>query len=334
MIKYSIIVPVYNVEAYLSNCLESVLQQSIPENEYEIIVINDGSPDGSLSIALEFQKKHSNIIVIDQENQGVSVARNRGLEVAQGKYIAFVDPDDEIHVNALPNILQLADTENLDILYLTLDVYSEAGIYIESYEKCGTDGVIQNGFSHPRRTFPATLYRRSVIGATRFVKGIIRGQDTVFNAMVQAKASRCSYCSAPYYKYTRRVSSSRRLVQSEPAFIGFMLAIQTLIDYRKQLLPTENAVQKKYFDTVIQLFCKRILDNNILPNVDKNRFTSLKELLTSNQLAQIVPQLSLEYKHFNSSFTVFYLHHWAKKRYIQLLTIGSKISRSIKPKKP
>jgi glycosyltransferase involved in cell wall biosynthesis len=334
MMQLSIIVPVYNVEAYLSKCLESLLQQSIPETEYEIIVINDGSPDGSLSIALEFQKMHSNIIVIDQENQGVSVARNRGLEVARGKYIAFVDPDDEIHVNSLPKLIQLADTENLDILYLTLDVYSEAGNYIESYEKCGTDGVIQDGFSHPRRTFPATLYRTSVIGATRFIKGIIRGQDTVFNAMVQAKASRCSYCSAPYYKYTRRVSSSRRLVQSEAAFNGFMLAIQTLIDYRKQLLPTENAVQKKYFDTVIQLFCKRILDNNILPNLDKNRFASLKKLLISNEMPHIVSRLSVEYKYFNSSFTIFYLYHFAKKSYIQLLTIASKISRSIKSKKP
>lgn len=331
--KLSIIIPVYKVEAYLTKCLESLLQQSIPEQEYEIIIINDGSPDNSLSIALEFQKKYKQIIVIDQENQGVSVARNRGLEIAKGTYIAFVDPDDEIHTNSLPGIIELADSETLDILYLTLDVYSEEGNYIESYEKCGIDGVIQDGFNHPRRTFPATLYRRSTIAETRFVAGVIRGQDTVFNAMVQAKASRCSYFSKPYYKYTRRISSSRRLVQSEAAFNGFMLAIQTLIEYRKQLLSTENTIQKKYFDTVIQLFCKRILDNNILPNLDKSRFTTLKKMLNSSGLSNVIDHLSIEYKHFNSGFTVFYLHHFTKKSYIKLLTIGSKISRSIKPKK-
>jgi len=334
MMQLSIIVPVYKVQAYLSKCLESLLDQSISQNQYEIIVINDGSPDASLSIALEFQKNHSNIIVIDQENHGVSVARNRGLEIAQGTYIAFVDPDDAIHVNSLSQIVQLADSEKLDILYLTLDVYSEDGNYIESYEKCGNDGEIQDGFTHPRRTFPATLYRRSLVGETRFIKGIIRGQDTVFNAMVQAKANRCSYCSLPYYKYTRRVSSSRRLVQSEAAFAGFMIAIQTLIDYRKQLLPTENNIQKTYFDTVIQLFSKRILDNNILPTLDKNRFTALKNILNFNGLSHITVRLSKDYKLFNSSFTPFYAHHLAKKSYIQLLTLGSKISRTLKPKKP
>lgn len=91
--KLSIIVPVYNVEKYLSRCFDSLLRQNLEVGEYEVICVNDGSPDNSAQILIDYESKYPDVFkVITQDNQGVSVARNRGLAIAKGEWIAFVDP--------------------------------------------------------------------------------------------------------------------------------------------------------------------------------------------------------------------------------------------------
>ena len=84
----------YNTELYLEECLDSLLNQNISHDEYEIICVNDGSTDGSANILHKYFSKYHNIIVIDKENSGVSSARNVGLDIAKGKYICFFDSDD------------------------------------------------------------------------------------------------------------------------------------------------------------------------------------------------------------------------------------------------
>ena len=91
-VKISIIVPVFNVEKYLSECLNSLINQTL--KDIEIICVDDGSTDSSPSILEEFRNKDERIKVIRQENSGVSVARNNGLAIAQGEYVGFVDSDD------------------------------------------------------------------------------------------------------------------------------------------------------------------------------------------------------------------------------------------------
>lgn len=97
----SIIIPIYNCEEYLADCLRSCCEQSINQTDYEIICVNDGSTDQSLTIISEFQKKYDNIILTTQYNQGVSSARNAGLKIAKGNYIWFVDSDDFIKKDIL-----------------------------------------------------------------------------------------------------------------------------------------------------------------------------------------------------------------------------------------
>ena len=93
-IKISIIIPVYNVENYISQCLKSLLNQGVDEHTIEILVIDDGSKDNSIKIAKEFQKLHLCIKIYTQENGGVGSARNKGIDLANGEYIYFIDPDD------------------------------------------------------------------------------------------------------------------------------------------------------------------------------------------------------------------------------------------------
>jgi glycosyltransferase involved in cell wall biosynthesis len=112
----SIIVPLYNSASYMPRCLDSLLHQDIPLADYEIILVNDGSPDNSLSIAKDYASKYSNIIVFSQENTGTSGARNTGLSHARGKYVSFVDPDDYVLENSYRVIIERMEEASLDVL--------------------------------------------------------------------------------------------------------------------------------------------------------------------------------------------------------------------------
>ena len=113
MAKVSIIVPVYNVEKYLRKCLDSLINQTL--KDIEIICVNDGSKDNSLKILEEYSKKDNRIIVINQENAGLSVARNSGMKIAKGQYIGFVDSDDWIDLDYYEKLYYSATSNDADI---------------------------------------------------------------------------------------------------------------------------------------------------------------------------------------------------------------------------
>ena len=112
----SIVVPTYNVERYIANCLESLLKQDVAIDSYEVIIVNDGSTDESARIAELYSNTYTNVRVIHQENAGLSAARNKGISVAKGKYIYFIDSDDYIAKNTLKLVMETLETNNLDIL--------------------------------------------------------------------------------------------------------------------------------------------------------------------------------------------------------------------------
>lgn len=114
--KLSIILPVYNVEKYISRCLDSLIDQDLSSKDYEIIVVNDGSTDNSLKIAQSYAIVNPHIKIIDKENGGVGSARNIGLDNAHGKYVYFMDPDDYLISNCLNKLVHTAERYNLDIL--------------------------------------------------------------------------------------------------------------------------------------------------------------------------------------------------------------------------
>lgn len=112
-IKISVVVPVYNVEKYIGQCLDSLVTQTL--KEIEIICINDGSKDYSLKILREYEAKDSRIRVIDKQNEGISAARNQGISLANGEYISFIDSDDWVDKNYLAELYSAAKKYNSDI---------------------------------------------------------------------------------------------------------------------------------------------------------------------------------------------------------------------------
>ena len=125
MIELSIILPIYNVADYLPMCLDSLYAQDVDESYYEIICVNDGSTDDSESIVNNYQKLHSNIILITKENEGVSKARNTGLKAAHGSFIWFIDPDDFIGKNCLQFILRSLKETDADICNVAFESVPE-----------------------------------------------------------------------------------------------------------------------------------------------------------------------------------------------------------------
>ncbi len=327
--KLSIIIPVYNVEKYIAKCIDSIVEQQLQPNDYEIIIINDGSPDNSKNVIEQYQIKHPHILFLNQENQGVSVARNKGLDVAKGKYILFIDPDDAVHENSIHKILEVATTNDLDILYLSLELYDEDNNYLYLYEKCGEEGIISNGIIHPRRTFPATLYKKETIGKIRFFKGITRGQDSVFNAMVQSIALKCSYCSIPYYKYLQRETSSRQFVGNNNAFNGCLIAIKELENFSNKNFSNANNYVIDYFNSVKLIFLQRAIEWNIMPNLDKKRFKKIKLFLKENNLNPMTITISSKFKFFKSSYFQFFCYHYTLKKYHSILAFLSKTKRKL-----
>jgi len=132
MIKVSVVIPVYNTYKYLPECLESVINQTLAD--IEIICINDGSTDFSSKILEEYASKDKRIKIISQNNQGLSCARNRGLEIARGEYIYFLDSDDKITLTALEELYDIAEKNKLDIIYFDAQVFFENEALKSKYE--------------------------------------------------------------------------------------------------------------------------------------------------------------------------------------------------------
>lgn len=122
----------YNAEKYIGICLDSILDSNLLKEEYEIVIVNDGSQDKSSEIAQDYASRYSNVTYLTQENQGQSTARNYGIKTCQGEYVWCVDADDKLISAQLPKLIDALDEyENLDILAVQLQNVTEEGKYLD-----------------------------------------------------------------------------------------------------------------------------------------------------------------------------------------------------------
>jgi len=210
-IKISVIIPVYNSEKYLKRCLDSVLGQTM--SELEVICVNDGSTDKSLEILEQYSKSDERIIIINQNNLGVSTARNAGLDIARGEYVGFVDADDFI------------DSDFYEKLYTNAAVYSAdvvcGGIKRENEKKRATlmkyntvktvDDVKEKfkSTNTPKYSFvwnKIYLREKLLINGIKFEDGIFY-EDLIFTPNVLIKLGRLVTVSDTYYHYWKHSDS-------------------------------------------------------------------------------------------------------------------------------
>lgn len=218
----SVIVPVYNVENYLDNCVESIVNQTY--KDLEIILVDDGSPDNCPAMCDEWAKKDSRIRVIHKENGGSSSARNAGLEAANGDYIAFVDSDDSIDVDMYQTMMELFSDE-VDVVICGHQKINSS----DSPEKCDIgnntktilmrEELADEVFGKLNNSSCNKLYKKSALTYLEFPTDIQHGEDLIFNVKNLLNWSGGIICSCEFYHYYTREDSITRSSFNDKKFL-------------------------------------------------------------------------------------------------------------------
>ncbi len=237
LIKISIIIPVYNVNAYLQECLESILNQDL--KEIEVICINDGSTDNSLEILKNYQKKDSRIIIINQENKGQGEARNAGIEAGKGEYLFFVDPDDYIEGNTLSKVYSFAKENNSDIVWFDYRTFNEYSGEVKEKKFPEYLSLKKQEAKELNKIFPATSYPVwNRIFKTDFIKKnhikfpkTKTFEDGIFSTIATITNKRTDYIPLFVYCYRERAGSITHT--NDDKGLGVFEAIKQLEEFLK-----------------------------------------------------------------------------------------------------
>ncbi len=277
---FSVIVPIYNTEKYLRHCLDSLVNQTVTDRE--IILIDDGSTDSSGHICDEYARKHSDVIVVHQENQGLSGARNTGLKHARGEWLTFVDADDWVDTNMLELFQCYILATNADIYQCNYIETNEQGT-MEAPRKTVDEDTVFNFHDERERflfyfnsiahvaTVWKRVYRHSIIqehGLTFVDTREVYAEDRLFNIQFMLHIHKLMCLKAAPYHYRVRMDSLVRTTPSElkleRAFNLVEHAYQTVVDEGLTLF--QKDFYKIYF-IIINLFVVRRVQNMDPPQI-------------------------------------------------------------------
>jgi len=289
--KVSIVIPVYNVEAYLAECLSSAVNQD--HENIEIIAINDGSTDASLFILEELQTRHNNIIIRSIKNQGLSAARNLGLEIATGEYILFLDSDDFIEKNTVSTCLKSFREHQSDIVFFSARIFFD-GIDASIYKKFSGERAppLQNTTLSGRSFFSQSIklksylvsaclymYKRQGLGDIKFYPGILH-EDNLFTTRLLLENPHAKIFCISDSLYNRRVRPDSIMTQKkqERHINGLFIVAEELL---KLDLAKENsevgAALNRFIQTILTIAldaCRQTYGNNF-PYHARKRLTIL-----------------------------------------------------------
>lgn len=219
MLSLSIIIPVYNVEDYLQRCVESVENQDIPQYNYEVILVNDGSTDSSAEICSVLVEKYANVRLVTKENGGLSSARNAGLDVAVGEYVMFVDSDDYIYPNVLKYLLGCCKANDLDVCHFYYNVADGNGTTTRAGSPFGYNKILsgEEVFNcYMIGSACANIVKASILKYhhLRFYVGIIH-EDVEFMTRLLCYVNRLMVVDKDVYHYTFNPNSLWRAKRPE-----------------------------------------------------------------------------------------------------------------------
>ena len=247
----SVVVPVYNVDRYVSKCLDSIINQTY--KNLEIIVINDGSSDNSLNICKEYANKDNRIIVLDQDNCGLSETRNRGINIASGKYIGFIDSDDVISPYMFEYLYKAITENNSDISICGCDYFARNPCFDTLYKVSNINCIdaLKELMIDRKITNHAVdkLYKKNLFDSIKFPVGK-KYEDICVMYRLFLNCNSISFINCKLYGYYQRVGS-----------ITGEYNINTTIDFI-------NAINNRYYS---------IIDSgiDIYPYLDMNRVNSI-----------------------------------------------------------
>ncbi len=246
MVDVSVVIPVYNTERYIAECIESVLASE--QVEYEVICVDDGSTDSSLDLIKGLAAKHSCVKFASQENRGQSAARNRGIQMASGKYLYFLDSDDKIGKDALRNLFHYLEKDNLDVLYFSGESFYETeeleekfDNFDKAYLRTGTYEDVCSGLEimqqlRNQRDYSVSpciqIVRRDFLleHEISFCEGIIH-EDNFFTFQIMMNAKRAKCINDVYFYRRVRESSIMTKEISYKNLLGYYVCFLKMMDY-------------------------------------------------------------------------------------------------------
>ena len=237
--KISIIVPVYQVEAYLPACLDSITAQTF--RDFELILVDDGSPDTCGAICDAYAAAHSGTRVLHQSNAGLSEARNNGVKIAKGEYVTFIDSDDFVAPDYLEYLLSLAEKYNADVVCGEKRTFSDGQDPVRA-EAAGKERLIPAGQALSEICYGklpiyawAKLYRRALAEKYPYPAGQLY-EDTATTYKIVGDAGRMVYGSRVIYYWRQRSGSITHSAIDERHFFGITAAKEQLA-YMEQHYP-------------------------------------------------------------------------------------------------
>ena len=293
--EISIIVPVYNVEKYLKRCIDSILNQSF--TNFELILVDDGSTDNSGKIIDEYAIKDERIKVIHKENGGQGSARNRGLDIAKGNYIGFVDSDDWIHKDMYKCMYQIISEDNTDIVQVghnTVEEYTEdKRCNINDLNIICIDNIIEkfadcNSFEILPLIFPVNkLYRRELWKNLRFPEGKF-AEDLRIIYKIYDITTKYKIIDYNFYNYYMSPNSSTRGEFN-------IKKLEDLEAWEEMFQFFKNKYSDIDISNLKAVFCRRLLRYYFLTCEYKNIQIDLKKKFNSN-VKNVLKSKKLNYK--------------------------------------
>ena len=261
MKKLSFIIPVYNVEKYIRDCILSIYDQNLHDEDFEVILVNDGTEDNSFEVIQDILTQHDNIIRVDQDNQGLSVARNTGIKNAKGEYVLFVDSDDVLVRESVGPLLLVANTSYADLVvadFLKLSDEEIRNYKIE--EKDDASSVTKTGFElflddlDPSQNYVwRTMYRREFLlqNNLSFIPGICY-EDIPFTPECYLKARVCVRVNSILYLYRMRPSSITSNMDKNKA-MDLNKAIERIWELKK-MKGLNKEIRRRLMDNLFSTF--------------------------------------------------------------------------------
>ena len=322
--KISVIIPIYNVEEYLEECILSVINQTIGfENNIELILVNDGSPDNSESICLKYKEKYpNNINYIKKENGGVSSARNLGLENAHGEFINFLDSDDKWEKNVFKKALKMFEKHNdIDVIGVRQKFFDALeGYHVLDY-KFDKDKVVDLSvdYDHIQLSSASCFIRRSAIGDLKFDRSLKYSEDVKFMTEIIIKKLKLGILSSALYMYRKRADDSSA-IQTKNGNVSWYLdtpklCYKYLIDLSKKKLGyvhpyiqyciaydyqwrIKDRIPLDIYDKVISQYVD--ISKELLKDIDSNIILEQKKMFRDYKLVILKEKLG---KDFDSHIT-------------------------------
>ena len=285
----SIIVPVYNVSPYLREGLDSILNQEV--QDIEIICINDGSTDNSLSILKEYQSKYKNIIIISQKNQGVSAARNTGLSIATGTYTTFFDPDDWVKPTIYSKLIHYAQLHYLDIAICAFQTNLSNEIIKHPFNAnqvvSPLDLIKDRKQLHTNNAFCFSwrmIFKRDFLIKNKLCYNteISIGEDTLFNMAAIFRASKIFYLDESLYIHRINNIDSAMNQKYKPKLES---SLQTQIAEKKKIIENYHVDQytpitQDMSEDIVKRYTL-MLFNNLRNNPNEsNKLQGIKRILS------------------------------------------------------